>query len=131
MASPRTRRPTNRRRGGGVFPLTSDEESITGETKADQLVRSKEDPKGKEKKRNKKKALKGNKVAVKSGAQEEGESTASLTSKQGKQAAPDLLSNPEAKGRGLVNDERTETESMPRSKKSSRGECSGQKKPDS
>jgi hypothetical protein len=91
--------------------------------KADQLVGSKEDPKGntapakgKEKKKNKKKALKGNKVAVKSGAQKEEESTASLTSKQGKWAAPDLLSNPEAKGRGLINDDRTETESMSRSK---------------
>ncbi len=55
---------------------------------ADQLVGSKEDPKGKtapakgkDKKKNRKKALKGNKVAVKSGAQKEEESTASLTSK--------------------------------------------------
>ncbi len=107
-------------------------------TKADQLVGSKEDPKdkpapakGKEKKKNKKKVLKGNKVAVRSGAQKEEESTASLTSKQEKRAAPDLLSNPEAKGRGLINDGWTETESMPRSKTTSRGECSGQKKPDS
>jgi hypothetical protein len=71
--------------------------------KADQPVGSKEDPKGKaapakgkDKKKNRKKALKGNKVAAKGGAQKEEGSTASLISKQGKQAAPDLLSNPEA-----------------------------------
>jgi hypothetical protein len=106
-------------------------------TKADRLVGGKEDSrdkpapvKGKEKKKNKKKVPKGNKVAVRNGAQKE-ESTASLTSKQEKQAAPDLLSNPEAKGRGVINDDRPETESMPRLKTTSRGECSGQKKPDS
>jgi hypothetical protein len=105
--------------------------------KADQLVGGKEDSrdklapvKGKEKKKNKKKVLKGNKVAVRNGVQKE-ESTASLTNKQEKQAAPDLLSNPEAKGRGVINDGRPETESMPRSKTTSRGECSGQKMPDS
>ncbi len=105
--------------------------------KADRLVGGKEDSrdklapvKGKEKKKNKMKVLKGNKVAVRNDAQKE-ESTASLTSKQEKQAAPDLLSNPEAKGRGVINDDRPETESMPRSKTTSRGECSGQKMPDS
>jgi hypothetical protein len=103
--------------------------------KADRLVGGRVDPrdklapvKGKEKK--KKKVLKGNKVAVRNGTQKE-ESTASLTSKQEKQAAPNLLSNPEAKGRGVINDGRPETESMPRSKTTSRGECSGQKMPDS
>jgi hypothetical protein len=54
-----------------------------------------------------------------------------LASKQEKQVAPDLLSNPEAKGRVLINNDRTETESMPGLKTTSRGECSGQKKPDS
>ncbi len=105
---------------------------------ADQPVGNKEDPKGKaapakgkDKKKNRKKALKGNKLAVKGGTQKEEESTASLTRKQWKQAAPDLLSNPEAKGRGLIKDDQTEAESMPRSKTTSRGECSGQKKPDS
>jgi hypothetical protein len=63
--------------------------------------------------------------------QKEEENTASLTSKQGKQAALDLLSNPEAKGRGLINNDRTETEARPRSTTTSIGECSGQKKPDS
>ncbi len=121
-----------------------------GKPKADLLAGSKEGPKGKtapakgkDKKKNRKKALKGNKVAEKSGAQREEESTESLTSKQGKQAAPDLLSkqgkqaapdllsNPEAKGRGLIDDNRTEEESAPRSKTTSRGECSGQKMLDS
>jgi hypothetical protein len=95
--------------------------------KADRLVGSKEDSrdelalvKGKEKKKNKKKVLKGNKVAVRNDAQKE-ENTASLTSKQEKQAAPDLLSNPEAKGRGVINDDRPGTESMPRLKTTSRG----------
>jgi hypothetical protein len=106
--------------------------------KADQPVGSKEHPKGKaapakgkDKKKNRKKALKGKKVAAKGGAQKEEESTASLTSKQGKQAAPDLLSNPEAKGGGMIKDDQTEAESTPRSKTTSIGECSGQKKPDS
>jgi hypothetical protein len=106
--------------------------------KADQPVGSKEDPKGKaapakgkDKKKNRKKALKGNKVEAKGGAQEGEESTASLTSKRGKQAGPDLLSNPEAKGRGLIKNDQTEAESTPRSETTSRGECSGQKKPDS
>ncbi len=106
--------------------------------KADQPAGSKEDPKGKtapakgkDKKKNRKKALKENKIAVKSGALREEESTASLTSKQGKQAAPDLLSNPEAKGRGLIKENQTEDESMPGAKTTSRGECFGQKMPDS
>jgi hypothetical protein len=109
-----------------------------GRPKADQPVGSREDPKGKtapakgkEKKKNKKKALKVNKVAAKSSAQNEEECTASLTSKEAKQAAPDLLRNPEAKGRGLINNNRTETVSVSRSRTTSRGECSGQKKPES
>ncbi len=107
------------------------------EPKTDQLAGSKENTKdktapakSKEKKKNKKKAFQGSKEAIKIGVQKEEENKASLTSKQGKQAAPDL-SNPEAKGRGLVNGDRTETESRSRSTTTSRGECSGQKKPDS
>jgi hypothetical protein len=113
-------------------------EALPGKPKTDRLAGSKEDPKGKtaparskEKKKNKKKGLKGNKVAIKIVVQKEEESTVSLTSKQGKQAAPDLLSNPEAKGRGLINDDRTVTESRSRSTTTSRGECSGQENPDS
>jgi hypothetical protein len=138
MASPLTRRPANRRRGGGVFSRTPDEGGIARETQSRPASRKQGGPKGKtapakgkEKKKNKKKALKGNKVAAKSSAQKEEESTASLTSKEAKQAAPDLLRNPEAKGRGLINNNRTETESVSRSRTTSRGECSGQKKPES
>jgi hypothetical protein len=56
---------------------------------------------------------------------------AGLTNNQGKQAAPDPLSNLEAKGRGLINGDRAEEEPMPRSKTTPRGKCSGQKTPDS
>ncbi len=87
--------------------------------------------KGKDKKKSKKKALKENKAVAESGAQGEEKSAAGLTSNQGKQAAPDLLSNPEAKGRGLVTGERAEEEPMTRSKMTSRGECSRQKMPES
>jgi hypothetical protein len=65
------------------------------------------------------------------GAQGKGRGAAGLTSNQGRQAAPDLLSNPEAKGRGLVAGDREKEESVTRSKTTPRGECSGQKMPDS
>jgi hypothetical protein len=113
-------------------------------SKTDQLARDKEDSKskvasakGKGKKKGKKKALKGNRVAAtqpeggKTGVQKEEESTASRTSKQGKPTAPDTLCNPEAKGRGLISDNRTVAESRSRSTTTSRGECSGREKPDS
>ncbi len=113
-------------------------------SKTDQLAGNKEDSKsktalvkGKGKKKDKKKAPKGGGVAAtqpegrKIGVQKEEESTASRTSKQGKPTAPDPLSNPEAKGRGLVSDNRTVTEARSRSTTTSRGECSGQEKPDS
>jgi hypothetical protein len=119
-------------------------EALPRKPKAGQLAGSKEDPKsktapakGKGKKKGKKKVLKGDGVAAtqpeggKIGVQKEEESTVSLTSKQGKATAPDPLSNPEAKGRGLVNDNRTVTDSGSRSTTTSRGECSGQEKPDS
>ncbi len=106
--------------------------------KADWLIGGKEDSRGKtapargkDKEKNKKKALKENKAVAESGAQREEKSAAGLTNNQGKQAAPDLLSNPEAKGRGLVTGNQTEEEPMPRSKTTPRGECSGQKMPDS
>ncbi len=115
--------------------------------KPDQLTGKKEDSKsktapakGKGKKKSKKKAPKGDKrdgVAAnqpkgrKTSEQKEEESTASRTSKQGKPTAPDPLSNPEARGRGLISNNRTATESRSRSTTTSRGECSGQKKPDS
>jgi hypothetical protein len=113
-------------------------EALPEEPKTDQLAGRKEDSKGKtaptkskEKKKNKKKAPKGGGAATKTGVQKKEEGTVGPTSKQGKQTAPDLLSNPEAKGRGLINDNRAVTESGSRSTTTSRGECSGQKKPDS
>jgi hypothetical protein len=106
--------------------------------KADQLIEGEEDSrgktapaKGKDKKKNRKKALKESKAVAESGAQREEKSVAGLANNQGKQAAPNLLSNPEAKGRGLTTGNRSEEESVPRSKTTSRGECSGQKMPES
>jgi hypothetical protein len=72
-------------------------EALPEKPKTDQLAGSKEDPKSKtapaksKEKKNKKKALKEDGVAIKIGVQKEEESTVCLTSKQGKQAAPDLL----------------------------------------
>ncbi len=87
--------------------------------------------KGKDKKKNRKKALKENKAAAESGTQREEKSGADPANDQGKQAAPDFLSNPEAKGRGLTTGSRAEEESVPRLKRTPRGECSGQKMPES
>jgi hypothetical protein len=112
-------------------------------SKTDQPAGNKEDPRGKiapakskGKKKGKKKTPKGDGGAVtqpeggETGAKKEEESTASRTSKQGKPAAPDPLTNPEAKGRGLVSNNRMATESRSRPTTTSRGECSGQEKPD-
>jgi hypothetical protein len=84
---------------------------------------------GKDNKKGRKKALKEGKAGA--GVQGAGKSAADPTSNQGKQAAPDLFSNPEAKGRGLVSGSREEEEPVTRSKTTPRGECSGQKMPDS
>jgi hypothetical protein len=87
----------------------------------DLVVGGKEGPQGKaafakskDKKKNKKKALKENKAAAESGVQGGEGSTASLANNQGKQAAP-----------------RAEGEPTPRLKTTPRGECSGQKTPES
>ncbi len=90
--------------------------------------------KSQEKRRNKKKekkALKKGKAAK--GASERGgeEKVAGLTSNTEKQSALDLLTNPEAKGRGLVADNRGKKEQVTGSQMASRGECSGQKMPES
>jgi hypothetical protein len=119
-------------------------ESSPATSRTDQPAGGKEDPrgktalaKGKGKKKGKKKALKGDKVAAtlpeggKSGGQKEEESTVSWTIKQGKPTAPNPLSNPEARGRGLVGDNQTVMESRSRSTTTSRGECSRQEKPES
>jgi hypothetical protein len=111
-------------------------EVLPGEPKMDQPAGGEEDPKSKTalarrkvKKKNKKKDSKGNKVAIEDGVQREEESTVSPTDKQRKQAAPDLLSNQEAKGTGLIKDDRTATEPRSRSTTTARGECSGQEMP--
>jgi hypothetical protein len=103
-------------------------------SKMDQPAGDKEDSrgktapaKGKGKKKGKKKALKGDGEAAtqpkgeKTGAQKEEESIASRTSKQGKPKAPDPLTNPEAKGRGLISNSRTVMESRSRPTTTSRG----------
>ncbi len=89
--------------------------------------------KGKEKKRSKKKekrALRKGKVMKEVGEQEKREGAAGLTSNLEKQTSLDLLNNPEAKGRGLVDGYREEEGQVTRSQMTSRGECSGQKMPD-
>jgi hypothetical protein len=90
--------------------------------------------KNKEMKRSKKKekkALKKSKAAKGNGEQEGEKGAAGLTSNPEKQTALDLLNNPEAKGRGLVASDREKKEPVTRLQTTSRGECSGQKMPDS
>ncbi len=90
--------------------------------------------KNQEKRRNKKKerkALKKSKEAEGASEQEGKKGTAGLTSSLKKQSALDLLNNPEAKGRGLGVDNREEKEQVAGSQTTSRGECSGQKTPES
>jgi hypothetical protein len=93
--------------------------------------------KGKGRKKGKKKALKGSGEAAtqpegeKAGRKEDGESKASQNSKQGEATAPDPLTNPEAKGRGLIGSGQAVMESGARSTTTSRGEFSGQEKPGS
>jgi hypothetical protein len=93
---------------------------LPGEPKAGQSVEVKEDLKGKtasargkDKKKDRKKALKESKAEA--GMQGAGKSAAVPTSSQGKQVAPDLLSNPEAKCRGLVTDSQEEEKTAARS----------------
>jgi hypothetical protein len=89
---------------------------------------------GKETKKNEKKekkALRKGKAAKEDRERGGGEGTEGMTSNPEKQTAPDLLSNPEAKGRGLTTGDRVEEEPVTRSQTTSRGECSGQKMPDS
>ncbi len=109
--------------------------------KAGQPVEGREDlrseaasAKGKELKKNKrkeKKALKKSKAAKGDGGQKGEKGAADLTNNPEKQAALDLLNNPEAKGRGLTASDREKKEPVTRPRTISRGECSGQKMPDS
>ncbi len=85
--------------------------------------------KGKDKKKDRKKARKEEKIGT--SGQEAGMSAAGPAGNLGKPAAPDLLSNPEAKGRGLISSRQEEEEPAARSKTTLRGECSGRKMPDS
>jgi hypothetical protein len=93
--------------------------------------------KSKGKKKDKKKASRGGSGAAtqpeekETGAQKEEESTASQSGKQMRTTPPDPLINPEAKGRGLAGSSQTETRPGARLTTTSRGECSGQEKPDS
>ncbi len=90
--------------------------------------------KGKEVKKNKrkeKKALKKSKAAKGDSGQEGEKGVADLTSNPEKQAALDLLNNPEAKGRGLTASDWEKKEPVTRPRTTSRGECSGQEMPDS
>jgi hypothetical protein len=82
-------------------------------------------------KKKEKKALKKGKAAKEEGQQGGGEDAAGLTSNPEKRTARDLLHNPEAKDRGLVAGNREEEEPVIRSQTTPRGECSGQKMPDS
>jgi rubredoxin len=89
---------------------------------------------GREKKRSKKKGKKAsgkNKTEKEAGKQGRKEGATGQTSELEKQAALDLLNNPEAKGRGLVDGNREKKEQATGSQATSRGECSGRKMPDS
>jgi hypothetical protein len=93
--------------------------------------------KGKEKKKAKKEALKESRRETaqseggRTGAQKKKETSTGRVGEPRGAAAPDPLTNPEARNRGLISDDRPAEEPESRSTTTSRGECSGQKKPDS
>ncbi len=90
--------------------------------------------KSKEKKRNRKKerkALEKSETERKASGQEGTEGTTDQTSGLERQTALDLVNNPEAKGRGLVDGNQEKKEQVTGPQATSRGECSGQKMPDS
>ncbi len=82
-------------------------------------------------KKKEKKALKKSRVAGGDGGRGGKKSAADLTSNPEKQTALNLFNNPEAKGRGLIASDREKKEPVTRPQTTSRGECSGQKMPDS
>jgi hypothetical protein len=92
---------------------------------------------GKGKKKDKKKAPKGGDgTAIRPkekeiSPQREEESVAGQSGKQARTRPPDPLINPEAEGRGLAGRSQMETGPGARPTTTSRGECSGQEKPDS
>jgi hypothetical protein len=93
--------------------------------------------KGKGKKKDKKKAPRGEGEATtqpreeEAGVQKEEGRAVGQPGKPTKTAPPDPLINPKAKGRGLPGRGQPETRSGARLTTTSRGECSGQEKPDS
>jgi hypothetical protein len=90
--------------------------------------------KGKEKKTNRKKerkALRKNAVREETGERAEKERVTSQADGLKKQPAPDIVNNPEAKGRGLVGGDQEKKEQVTRPQATSGGECSGQETPDS
>jgi hypothetical protein len=89
---------------------------------------------GKKKKRNEKKekkALGKSKMDKETSGQEREMGATGQANGLGKQTALDLLNNPEAKGRGLVDGSQEKKEQASGPQATSRGECSGQKMPDS
>jgi hypothetical protein len=87
-----------------------------------------------EKRRSKKKekrALKKSKAAKEASKQGGAKGTTGPTDNTVRPSAPDLLNNPEAKGRGLAANNRENEEQVAESQTTSRGECSGQKTPES
>ncbi len=104
--------------------------------KGDRPAETTEDPKdktasakGKAKKKDRKKAHQESKART--SGQEAGKDAAGPAGNLEKPAAPDLLSNQEAKGRGLIAGCQGEEEPATKSKITLRGECSGQEMPDS
>ncbi len=89
--------------------------------------------KGKEKKKNRKKERKAPEKGTaekEAGGREKKEGATGQTNSLEKQPAPDLVNNPEAKGRGLVDGSRERKEQVTGPLATSGGECSGQKTPD-
>jgi hypothetical protein len=87
-----------------------------------------------EKRRSKKKekrALKKSKAAKEASKRGGARGTAGSADNTVRRSALDLLNNPEAKGRGLAADDRERKEQVAESQTTSRGECSGQKTPES
>jgi hypothetical protein len=109
--------------------------------RADLPVEGREDSRGKaastqgketkKSKKKEKKALRKSRAVKEDHERGSKEGKEGMTSNPEKQTAPDLLNNPEAKGRGLTAGDRIGEEPVTRSQTTSRGECSGQKMPDS
>jgi hypothetical protein len=136
----RAGRSTARRGRTGVLPRASNEKSVARATQGESANKKKNNfkseaatAKGKEKRRNRKKerkALEKSKAEKEAGGQEKKEGATDQASKLERQTAPDLVNNPEAKGRGLVDGNREKKEQVMGPQATSGEECSGQKTPD-